>query len=78
MSAQILFPQFNQKNYNKSGLIAESRAICYLLAGGIRMKKYIIIIMLIFIATGCEKGGGVMEKKVADTDVKKKETFAKH
>ena len=41
------------------------------------MKKYIIIIMLIFIAAGCEKGGGVMGEKVADTDVKKKETSAK-
>jgi peptide methionine sulfoxide reductase msrA/msrB len=61
----------------KGYLIAESRVICYLLVGGIRMKKYLIIIMLIFIAAGCQKGGGVMEKKVADTDIKNKGTFAK-
>jgi methionine-R-sulfoxide reductase len=41
------------------------------------MKKYLIIIMLIFVVAGCQKGGGLVEKKVADTDVKKKETMAK-
>lgn len=40
------------------------------------MKKYIIIIMLIFIAAGCQKGGGVMEGKVTGTDEKKKGTLA--
>jgi len=61
----------------KGYLIAESRVICYLLVRVIRMKKYLIIIILIFIAAGCQKGGGVMDGKVADTDVNKKETSAK-
>jgi methionine-R-sulfoxide reductase len=40
------------------------------------MKKYIIIIMLVFIAAGCEKGGGVMGEKIAE-DVKKKASLDK-
>ena len=33
--------------------------------------------MLVFIAAGCQKGGGFMEKKIADRDVKNKEALAK-
>ena len=62
--------------YVEGILIAESRVICYLLAGGIRMKKYIIIIILYLLRQAVRKAV-VLWKRGCRYGVKKKGTFAR-